>query len=464
MFDLKKNGTNVRTELTAGLVTFLTMAYIIVVNPAILSTGSDGKPTGMPLSALMVATCLAAALASAVMGLVGRYPIGQAPGMGENAYFVATAMPAAALITGHGEPWQIALGVVFWSGVLFLLLTLSGLRERLLDAVSPSMRCGIAAGIGVFIAFIGLQNAGIVLKDPFTAVKLNTKWASPDLIVFFVGLLLIAGLQARRVPGAIFWGLIASTLFAVGLRVAVPHLPEAWRGAEHVATSGLLTRFTPTIHVVAAPPSIEPLFFRLDLRGALERPMWAHIGVFFFMITFDTLGTLIAVARQANFLVDGRLPRARRAMVSDAVGTIAGACLGTSTVTSYIESAAGVAVGGRTGLTALSTAGLFLAALWFAPLAVMIGAYPPIYTPALVVVGAMMLRNAAEIEWDDFGEAFPAFLAIIGIPLSYSIADGLALALVSYPIVKLIGGSRRGVSAASVGIALLLIAYFVWLR
>jgi AGZA family xanthine/uracil permease-like MFS transporter len=464
MFDLAKNGTNIRRELTAGLVTFLTMAYIIVVNPAVLSGQTTGSSTGMPPAALMAATCIAAALASAVMGLVGRYPIAQAPGMGENFFFVVSTIPAAAAISGHGTPWQIALGVVFWSGVLFLLLTLTGLRERLLDAVSPSMKCGIAAGIGLFIAFIGLKNAGVIVENPGTFVKLNEHWGSPDLIVFFVGLLLTAGLQARRVPGAIFWGLVGSTLLALGLRAAMPHLPAAWREAKFVVESGLLNRFKPTTDIVSAPPSIEPLLFKLDLRGALERPMWAHIGVFFFMVVFDTLGTLIAVARQANLLVGGRLPRARRAMLSDAVGTVAGACLGTSTVTSYIESASGVAYGGRTGLTALSTAGLFLAALWFSPLAVMIGAYAPIYTPALVVVGAMMLKHAAEIAWDDFGEAFPAFLAIIGIPLSYSIADGLALALVAYPIVKVIGGARRDVSPASVGIALLLVGYFVWLR
>jgi AGZA family xanthine/uracil permease-like MFS transporter len=297
-----------------------------------------------------------------------------------------------------------------------------------------------------------------------TGAQLDGRWTSPELLVFFFGLLLTAGMQARRVPGAIFWGLVGSTLFALALREGIPHLPASWSGSEHVAKSGLMTRFAPTTQLVAAPPSIEPLLFKLDLRGALERPMWAHIGVFFFMVVFDTLGTLIAVARQANLMVDGKLPRARRAMLSDAVGTVAGACLGTSTVTSYIESAAGVTFGGRTGLTALTTAGLFLAALWFSPAAIMIGAYPPIYTPALVVVGAMMLKHAAEIEWDDFGEAFPAFLAIIGIPLSFSIADGLALGLVAYPIVKILGGARRDVSLASVGIALLLVGYFVWLR
>ena len=464
-FRLKENGTTVRTELFAGLATFLTMAYIIVVQPAVLSGRMFGFDTGMDFGAVTTATCLSAALASAVMALYARYPIAQAPGMGENFFFVLTTLPAAgAVAAARGvAAWQVGLGVVFYSGVLFLLLTLTGIRERILDAVSPSLKSAIAAGIGIFVAFIGLQNAGVIHNHPGTAVALNPHFNSPDLLIFFFGLLLTAVLHARRVPGSLLWGIAGSTLLAIGLRTALPRVPE-WAESPIVRESLLMTRFAIADGVVSRAPSVEPLAFQMDLVGALDVAMLPFIVIFLFMVLFDTVGTLIGVGQQAGLLRDNKLPRARQAMLSDAVGTVAGACLGTSTVTSFIESAAGVEQGGRTGLTSLTTAGLFLFAPFFSPLIAMVGSYPPIVAPALVLVGAMMMHSVTRVEWDDPSEAIPAFLTLIGIPLSYSIADGLALGLISYPIIKLLSGRRRDVNVLMVVLAVLLVAYFVLLR
>ena len=464
-FRLRENDTTVRTELIAGCVTFLTMAYIIFVQPAVLSGRFFGElRTGMDFGAVTTATCLSAALATAVMGLYARYPIAQAPGMGENFFFVLTTIPAAAALVGQEHAWQVALGVVFYSGVLFLLLTLTGVRETILDSLSPSLKNAIAAGIGLFIAFIGLQNAGLVLKDPGTGVKLNPHFNSPDLVVFFFGLLLSAVLHARRVPGSMLWGIVGSTLLAVALHASMPHLPPAISEATVVTESKLMTQFQVATAVVSAPPSLAPVAFQMDLTNSLAAPMLPFIGVFLFMVLFDTVGTLVGVGEQAGFIENNKLPRANRAMLSDAVGTVVGATLGTSTVTSFIESAAGVEQGGRTGLTALTVAALFLVAPFFSPLVAMVGSYAPITAPALVIVGSMMIRNVTKIDWSDAGEAMPAFLTLIGIPLSYSIADGLALGLLSYPIIKLASGARRDVHWMSIVLALLVAAYFVFLR
>ena len=461
-FRLREHGTTVRTELTAGLTTFLTMAYIVVVQPAVLSGTMFGRPTGMDFGAVMTATCLAAALASAIMGLYARYPIAQAPGMGENFFFVLTAIPAAAA-AGAAVPWATALGAVFVSGVLFLVLSLVGAREAVMNALSPSMRHAIAAGIGLFIAFIGLQNAGLIVKDPGTAVRLNPDLGSPDPIVFFVGLLVAAGLHARRVRGSILWGILAGGLLAVLLKLTLPHV-EALAGSRLVADSALMTRFEIADRLVAPPPSLEPTFLAMDVRGALTLAMAPYVAIFLFMVFFDTVGTLVGVAQQAGLMRDGRLPRARQAFVSDATGTVAGACLGTSTVTSYIESATGIEQGGRTGLTAVTVAVLFLMALFFSPVIEMLGGYAPITAPALVLVGAMMLGNVARIEWGDFTELLPSFLVVVGIPLTFSIADGLALGFISYPLVKVLGGRGREVRAASWIVAALLVLYFLLAR
>ncbi len=463
LFRLSENHTQTRTEVVAGVTTFLTMAYIIVVQPAVLSGKIFGKETGMDFGAVTTATCLAAALATAIMALYARYPIAQAPGMGENFFFVFSAIPAAAS-AGFANSWQVALGTVFISGVLFLILSVIGLRELIFNSISPSLKNGIATGIGLFIAFIGLQNTGLILKDPGTAVKLNAHFGSPDLIVFFVGLLVTAVLQARKVRGSILWGMAAATFLAVSLKLILPQMPPAITASSAVRDSMLANRFQFAHAIVAAPPSLAPTLFKLDLLHALSPKMLPFVFVFLFMLVFDAIGTLVGVCEQAGFMVQNRLPRSRQAMVSDAVGTVAGAALGTSTVTSFIESAAGVEQGGRTGLTGLVVAALFLLALFFTPLIAMVASYPPITAPALVIVGALMTQNVSKIDWSDFTESVPAFLIIIGIPLSYSIADGLALGFISYPLIKLFSGKFRGVSWLPCALALVLLAYFVLLR
>lgn len=463
IFRLQEQGTTVRTELLAGVTTFFTMAYIIVVQPAVLSGSLFGLSTGMDFGAVMTATCLSAALATAIMAVYARYPIAQAPGMGENFFLVLSAMPAAAA-AGYANAWEVALGAVFVSGVLFLILSVVGLREMLFNAVSPSLKNGIAAGIGLFIAFIGLQNAGLIVKDPGTAVRLNAHFASPDLVVFFAGLLFTAVLQARKVRGAILWGMVGATLFACVIKFGLEHLPGGLAASPSAAESMLANRFHWPSGIVAAPPSLAPTFMKMDVGHALTPGMLPFVFVFLVMLAFDAIGTLIGVCEQAGFMRDNRLPRAKQAMVSDAAGTVAGAMLGTSTVTSFIESAAGVEQGGRTGLTGLVVAALFLLALFFSPLVAMVGSYPPITAPALVLVGAMMLQNASKVAWSDFTESFPAFLTIIGIPLSYSIADGLALGFISYPLVKVFSGRRREAGWLTCLLAAVLVAYFVFVR
>lgn len=464
-FRLRENGTSVRTECLAGLTTFLTMAYIVFVQPAVLSQA------GMDRGAVMAATCVASALATAIMGLYARYPIAQAPGMGENFFFTLTVVPAAAtliaaqieagsLAPGDTEPWKIALGVVFVSGVLFLFLTLAGLRQALLDAISPSLRNAIAVGIGLFIAFLGLQ-AATLIRMTGSHIGLNPRLGSPDLVVFFFGLMVTAGLFARGVRGSIFWGILGATLFAWGLQAALAAGVLALPGA---AESGLMTLFKPAAALVAPVPSMAPTFLQMDLVRAVSWPMLPMVLVFLFMVVFDTLGTLVGVAERAGFIRDNQLPRANQAFLSDAAATVVGAACGTSTVTSFIESIAGVEQGGRTGLTSLVVAALFLLALFFSPVVEMVGSYPPITAPALVVVGSLMMHGVLKVQWANFAEAMPAFLVIVGIPLSYSIADGLALGLIGYPIIKLLAGQRRDVKWTMYLLALVLLAYFVFVR
>jgi len=479
-FRLTENKTTVRTELLAGMTTFLTMAYIIFVQPAVLSGGMFNKATGMDFGSITTATCLSAALATIIMGLYARYPIAQAPGMGENFFFVFSLLPAAGamiesqikagtLQPGSTTPWQIGLGVIFYSGVLFLLLSMLGVREKLMEAISPSMRNGIAVGIGLFIAFIGLQFTHLVIPDPGTCVKMNVQFTSPDIIVFFFGLIVTAVLHARRVRGSILWGIIAGGLLAVALKLGLPYLGDGVMHYKPVEESMLTKKFAlPPIqnysdcaNLLSAPPSIKPTFLKMDLIGAASWPMLPFILVFLFMVLFDTLGTLIGVAEQAGFIKDNRLPRAHRALISDALGTVAGAALGTSTVTSFIESASGVEQGGRTGLTAITAAVLFLLALFFSPIIAVIGSYPPITAPALVVVGAMMMTNITKVDWANYAESIPTFLIIIGIPMTFSIADGLAIGCIAYPIIKFLAGQGRDVKWLMYVMAVVLIAYFV---
>ncbi|KUK63299.1 MAG: Xanthine/uracil/vitamin C permease [Desulfotomaculum sp. 46_80] len=461
-FRLSENRTTFRTEILAGLTTFLTMAYIIFVQPAALSGSMFGFKTGMDFGALTTATCLSSALACLVMGLYARYPIALAPGMGENFFFVFSVMPAAAA-AGFANSWQVALGVVFISGVLFFVVYLLGIREQIFNGISPSMKNAIAAGIGIFIALIGLQDAGLIIKSPSSGVVLNAHFASPDLIIFFFGLFLSAILFARRVKGAILWGIVGATILAIVMKLALPIIP-AISGSKLVANSMLMTRFSLAHGIISAPQSLGPTFLKMDLVHALSIAMWPFIIVFLFMDVFDTIGTLVGVGEQAGLIKDNKLPRLRQAMLADQTGTVIGSLLGTSTVTSYIESAAGVEAGGRTGLTSIIVAILFILTLFFSPLVAMIGSYGVITAPALVMVGAMMMRNAARIEWGEFSESIPAFLVLVGIPFSYSIGDGLALGFISYSIVNLLSGKSKRVSALMYVLSAVLLLYFFLVR
>jgi AGZA family xanthine/uracil permease-like MFS transporter len=427
-----------RTEMIAGVTTFLTMSYIIFVQPAVLSTDFAGKPTGLDFGAVLLATCLASGLSTIVMGLWADYPIALAPGMGENFFFVSVIMTLGA--AGVAEPWRVALGLVFVAGILFLALSMAGVREAIIEAISPSMRNAIAAGIGLFIAFIGLRSAGIIVANAGTLVAINSKLANADTAVFGVGLLVAVVLQIRRVRWAILGGIMAAALVALGL------------GKIHYAG------------VIGLPRVNAPAAFRLDVRTALSVKFLPLVAVFLFMNVFDTIGTIVGVSQQAGFMRDGKLPRAERVLVVDAAGTVAGACLGTSTIVTFIESAAGVAAGGRTGMTSVVTGALFFVALLFSPVVGMIGKYLPVTAPAFIIVGTMMMSNAARIDWDDLSEGVPAFLTMVGIPLAYSIADGLALGFVSYPVLKLLSGRGRQIGAMSYVMAGLLVAYFVFVR
>jgi AGZA family xanthine/uracil permease-like MFS transporter len=332
------------------------------------------------------------------------------------------------------------LAIVFLSGVVFILLSVFRVREAILSGISRSMAKAIACGIGLFIAFIGLKNSGVIAANPGTLVSLNRAIAGPDLLVFTTGLLLISVLHSRRVPGAILLGILASTVLSLGL--------------QRVKPAGILG--LPTIE--------QSAFLQLDFREVFSLHVVPFVIIFLFMDMFDTVGTLVGIAEEAGFMKDGKMPRASRAFMADAIGTTVGACLGTSTVTSYIESAAGVEQGGRTGLTALTVSILFLLALMFAPLISLVAEYPPITAPALVIVGAMMMKNAAEIKWSDGSEAIPSFLVMVGIPLCYSIADGLALGFVAYPAVKVLAGRGQEVRWPMYILAAVLVCYFVTLR
>ncbi len=462
-FEFEKHGVSLRTELFAGLATFLTMAYIIFLQPAVLSGQLFGTETGMDFGAVTTATCVSAALACLVMGVWARLPIALAPGMGQNFFFALTAIPAAAAF-GHDEPWRLALGSVFVAGVLFLLLSLLGVRQRLIEVVSPSLKHSMAAGIGLLIAFLGLQYAEVILKDPGTGVKLNPEFASPDRLVFWIGLIVTAVLLTRKIRGAVLWGIIAAGIATALIRVGVPHLPLSWRESEAITGSLLMTRFEWAKGVVAAPPSLAPTFLRMDIIAALSLQMLPLAIVFLFMDVFDTMGTLVGVTEQAGLSKGGSIPHANQAMLSDAVGTVAGAALGTSTVTSYIESAAGIEQGGRTGVTALTVGFLFLLALFFSPVIAMVASYPPMTAAALVTVGALMMKSVTRIQWDDFTEALPAFLIVIGIPLTVSVGDGLALGFVAYPLIKLLAGRTREISWPLAILSGALLLYFLLIR
>jgi AGZA family xanthine/uracil permease-like MFS transporter len=413
-FHLTENRTGIRTEMLAGVTTYLTMAYIIFVNPAILAG------TGMDFGAVFVATCLAAAISTAIMGLYANYPVALAPGMGLNAYFAFVAVPQ------FGGDWRTALGCVFLSGLLFLGLSLSPLREWLINSIPRSLKNAIAAGIGFFLALIGLKNAGIVVADPATLVTLG-KLSMPALFAAG-GFIVLAGLAARKVPGAIILSVLGITALAV------------------------LLGLQPFTGIAAAPPSLAPTFLQMNISSAVRAGFVTIVFVFLLVDLLDTAGTLVSVAARANMLdADGKLPRLRKAMVADSVACIIGATLGTSTTTSYIESAAGVDAGGRTGLTAVVVALLFLVSLFLAPLAHAV----PIYAtaPALLFIACLMARGLAEVEWDDLTEAVPAVVTALAIPLTFSIASGIGLGFLAYAGIKILAGRPREATGAVLLIA-----------
>lgn len=423
-FKLSEKGSTVRTEVIAGVTTFLTMAYIIFVNPDILAT------TGMDRNAVFVATCLAAALGSLIMGFWANWPIGMAPGMGLNAFFAFTVVGVM------GFTWQQALGAVFISGVIFLILTVTGVRRWLIAGIPTSMRSAIAAGIGLFLAIIALQGSGIVVDNPATLVALGDLTATGTLLTI-AGFFLIVTLDALKVTGAILIGILVVTVAAIVLGVS---------------TFG---------GIVSMPPSIAPTFLQLDLMGALTYGIFQVVLVMVLVEVFDATGTLIGVAKRAGLLTEGPThtnPNLGRALMADSTAITAGSLLGTSSTTAYVESASGVQAGGRTGLTAVVVGVLFLAAMFFAPLA---GSVPVYATaPALLYVATLMVRELAEVIWDDVTEAAPAVLTAIAMPFTYSIANGLAFGFISYAVIKLLTGRAAEVHAATWVIAGLFVAKF----
>lgn len=429
-FRLTQNKTSVRTEVLAGITTFMTMAYIIFVNPGIV------QDTGMPFEAVMYATVASTVLATLLMAFLANYPIALAPGMGLNAYFTYT------VVLGMGLPWQTALGAVFISGIVFILLTLTRVREAIIDSVPASLKGAIGAGIGLFIAFIGLKNGGVIVGDAATYVALgNLRNAAPLLTL--IGVLITGILMSLKVNGAILWGIIASAV--LGIPLGVVELPTSFFQLPHISVW-------------------QPVLFKLDIPGALALGLLDIVFVFLFVDMFDTVGTLIGVAKQADFLdADGRLPRAREAMLADAIGTVGGSFFGTPTVTSYVESAAGVAAGGRTGLVGLVVSALFLLSLFFTPLVRAIGNAGAVTAPALVIVGSLMIRAALDVKWDESSDAIPAFIAMIAMPLTFSIANGIALAFISYPLIKLCSGKGREVHPVMYVLAVLFILRYAYL-
>jgi adenine/guanine/hypoxanthine permease len=407
LFHLNENQTTVRRELLAGVTTFMTMAYVVVVNPRILAEA------GMPVEGVLFATCVSAAIATLIMGLWANYPLALAPGMSLNAYFTYS------IVIGRGIPWQTALGVVFLSGLLFLLLTLTSVREQIVNGIPDCLKHGTAAGIGLFIAFIGLRNAKIIVANPATFVGLG-KASDPQVLLAAAGLMLIAILMARRIGGAILIGIVA--IAVAGIPLGLAHWPDHLFSLPHPGGT----------------------FLQLDFRAAAKIGLAELIFVFFFVDLFDNVGTLVGVCEQGGFLRDGKLPRASRALLADAIGTMISALTGTSTVTSYIESAAGVSAGARTGLGNLVIAAFFLVAMFCAPLVAAIPGYAT--APALILVGALMCGAVARVHWDDFSEAFPAFLTVIATPLTFSIATGLSLGMLSFTFIKVGTGRYREIS------------------
>ena len=406
-FRLSENQTTVRQEFLGGLTTFVTMAYIVVVNPQILSQA------GMPVDGVVFATCISSAVATLVMGLYANYPIALAPGMSLNAYFTYS------VCLGMHVPWRTALAVVFFSGIVFLLLTVTRVREQIVNGIPDCLKHATATGIGMFIAFIGLRNARMVIANPATFVGLGS-FADRAAQTACIGLALTLVLMVRRVNAAILIGILGTTFLGI------------LRGIAHWPT-GILSL-----------PNPGATFLKLDFRSAIHLGLLEILFAFLFVDLFDNVGTLVGVCEQGGFMKDGKIPRVGRALIADAVGTLFGSLTGTSTVTSYIESAAGVAAGARTGLSNLFVAAFFLAAMFCSPVAAAVPAYAT--APALIVVGALMTQSIARVDWRDFSEAAPAFITILATPLTFSIATGLSLGMISYTVVKIAAGKLRDVN------------------
>ena len=423
LFRLRENNTSVHTEFIAGTTTFLAMAYIIFLQPAILSQA------GMDFGAVMMATCLSSAIACAVMAFAANYPIALAPGMGENFYFVFT------VVLGMGIAWEKALGAVFLSGLVFIVLTVFRIRHLIIDAIPDTLKTAIPAAIGLFITFIGLVYAGIVVKSPGGVVELGNLHSPPTLLAL-AGLGITLLLMARNVTGALLIGMLLT------------------------AVIGLASGITEYTGIIAPPPPISPTFLKLDIAGALELGIFTVLVIFLLMDLLDTIGTFIGVTHATGIAKDGEIPRVSQALFADALGTMAGALLGTSTVTSYIESTTGVREGGRTGLTALTVGFWMIVAIFFQPLVAMVGGGVPVYAAdgslsttlypvcasALILVGSFMASSMTLCKWDDLTEAVPAFMTIAGMALTYSIGNGLAFGFILYPLVKLMAGRGREVS------------------
>ncbi|MFT7266635.1 MAG: AGZA family xanthine/uracil permease-like MFS transporter [Halioglobus sp.] len=424
-FRLSEHGTSIRTEVIAGVTTFLSMAYITVINPAILSDA------GMDFGAVFVATCIAAAVGSLVMGVWANYPIAQAPGMGQNAFFTY------GVVLGLGHTWEAALGAVFVSGIIFLVLSVLPVREWLINAIPKNLKLGISAGIGLFLGFIALKNAGIIVDNPATLVSLGPLTA-PGAMICLVSFALIAALSSRGITGAVIIGMFVATLLGLGSGAAEYH--------------GL----------ISAPPSLEPVLFKFDLMAALDVSMVTVIITMLLVDVFDTAGTLVGVSNRAGLLDEnGKLPRLGKALLSDSAATVVGAVVGTSSTTSYIESAAGVESGGRTGLVAVVAAVMFLLCLFFAPLAQTIPAFAT--AAALLFVACIMARSLADLDWDDLTESAPAVVCALSMPLTFSIADGIGLGFVTYVAVKLMSGKAAECPIAVYVIAAIFLGKFLLL-
>jgi AGZA family xanthine/uracil permease-like MFS transporter len=427
-FNLKQNKTNVRTEVLAGITTFMTMAYILAVNPDILSA------TGMDKGAVFTATVLSALVATLVMALYAKLPFALAPGMGLNAFFAFT------VVLGMGHSWQFALTAVFIEGLIFIALTAFNIREMIVNSIPMNMKHAISVGIGLFIAFIGLKNAGIVVSSPATFVTLGDVTNLSEnggAVVALITLVITGVMLALRIKGALLYGILIGAI--IGLPLEITKLPSNFD---------------------LTPPSLSPIFLKFEWTQILTLDMLVVVFTFLFVDMFDTVGTLIGVSSKANMLdKEGRVPRVKQALMADAVGTTVGAMLGTSTVTTYVESAAGVSEGGRTGLTSLTVAGLMLLALFLSPVFLMI---PGAATaPALILVGAMMMTPVRNINFDDFTESIPAFLTIIMMPLTYSISEGILFGVLSYVFLKVLTGKFKDISIVTIVLAVLFMLKFM---